>query len=202
VQRGRGRAPFEGGLLNFQGHSYGPFARGREKARGRRRRRKGAERGKEQGKERTGRLRPDTKLTAKLSKDARDSKTEQPTDRSVDQFVSSGPPLGPPARAIDEQRRVAVAARRPSQMCAAHESPTHIRCETSFRGPGKGSDSLRRGPPRQLGAANANASARRADSEIVRVARKCRRDSLSAVLILDSSRKNCARLRKNANAKE
>lgn len=34
-QGGGGRAPFEGGLLNFQGHSRGPVARKREKARGR-----------------------------------------------------------------------------------------------------------------------------------------------------------------------
>lgn len=36
-----GRAPFEGGLLNFQGHSRGPVARRREKARGRRAKERG-----------------------------------------------------------------------------------------------------------------------------------------------------------------
>lgn len=37
----------------------------------------------------------------------------------------------------------AVAARRPFRIYAAHESPTYIRRETSFRGSGEGSESFR-----------------------------------------------------------
>lgn len=101
---GSGRAPFEGGLLNFQGHSHGPLARGREKARGRRRRRK---RSRGEGRRKQAGWGPTRKLTPKPSKDMRfgNQATDRPTDRPVDQFVSSRPPSGPPAHAIDESRR-------------------------------------------------------------------------------------------------
>lgn len=200
MQRGRGRAPFEGGLLNFQGHSHGPLARGREKARGRRRRRKGGEgQGKRKRASRRGggqvEARHENSLLNHLRTRAIRGPSNGPTDQQTDR--PTGQPIrlfGAPFRAPGARVRRVASRRRASSFPNVRRSrkPGAHSARNQFSGARQGlrfplrppetagvreREHERGEPPRQ----QRNSQGR---------AKVSRRDSLSAVPLLDPLRES------------
>jgi len=132
-----GRAPFEGGLLNFQGHSRGPVARRREKARGRRA--KGTREGREREKERARGWYPGERGGGRSQTGTRheNSLLNLSLRNACARFRPIGPvspgALGPRQAPIDVKQR----RRRLYRMRARALTRVPTR-RTSFRGPGKG----------------------------------------------------------------
>lgn len=191
MQRGRGRAPFEGGLLNFQGHSHGPLARGREKARGRRRRRKGGEgQGKRKRASRRGggqvEARHENSLLNRLRTRAIRGPSNGPTDRQTGRPIRL---FGAPFRAPGARDRRVASRRRASSFPNVRRSrkPGAHSARNQFSEARQGLRFPLR-PPETTGVREREHERQQRNSQ--GRAKVSRRDSLSAVPLLDPPRES------------